>query len=150
MLRLKDLQWSCNSKCDTNLHAIFHIEMIVLRIFHCKHSRLDQHLCVFWWCQDWRISNLVIPECRMNLHTFFYIEVIKVAPLIATTIWCNNKETCLYIHESHSSHLKVRPLALCIIQIITTIPIIEMYVSIASMFIFNPNASYTTIENRHF
>jgi hypothetical protein len=57
MLRLKDLQWSYNYRCDANLHA------------------------------------------------FFYIEVIKVTPLIATTIWLNSKETYLYIHRNHSSHL---------------------------------------------
>ncbi len=38
MLRLKDLQWSYNSKCD----AIFHIKMIVLQIFHYRHSRLNK------------------------------------------------------------------------------------------------------------
>jgi hypothetical protein len=37
MLRLKDLWWSCNSKCDPNLHAILHIEMIILQICYCKH-----------------------------------------------------------------------------------------------------------------
>jgi hypothetical protein len=41
MLRLKDLQWSYNFRCDANLHAIFDNEMIVLQIFHYKHSRLD-------------------------------------------------------------------------------------------------------------
>jgi hypothetical protein len=40
----------------------------------------------------------------MNLHTFFYIEIIKVTPLLPTTIWFNNKETCLYIHENHENH----------------------------------------------
>jgi hypothetical protein len=41
MLRLKDLQWSCNFRCDANLHVIFHIKMIVLQIFHYRHSRLE-------------------------------------------------------------------------------------------------------------
>ncbi len=39
------------------------------------------------------------------------------------------------------TYLKARPLALCTIQIITTIPIIKMYFSNAFMFIFNPNVS---------
>ncbi len=105
MLRLKVFQWSYNSKCDAILHAIFHIEMIVLQIFHYRHNRLDQQLCVFWWCQDWRISNPIIPKCEMNLHAFSYIEVIKVTPLTTTTVSFNSKETYLYIHGNHSSHL---------------------------------------------
>ncbi len=32
MLRLNDLQWFCNSRCDANLDVIFHIEMIILQI----------------------------------------------------------------------------------------------------------------------
>jgi hypothetical protein len=72
----------------------------------------------FGWCQDLRISNLVIPECQMNLYAFSYIEVIKVAPLIATTIWFNNNKTYLY---TLVTYLKAWPLRLCIIQIITII-----------------------------
>jgi hypothetical protein len=37
MLRMKDLQWSCNSRCDPKLNAIFHIKMIVLQFFYYKH-----------------------------------------------------------------------------------------------------------------
>ncbi len=37
MLRLKDLYWSCNSKCDPNLYATLHKEMIILQIYYCKH-----------------------------------------------------------------------------------------------------------------
>jgi hypothetical protein len=105
MLRLKDFQWFDNCRCDANLHAIFHIEMIVLQISHCRHSRLDQQLYVFWWCQDWRISILVTSKCQMNLHGFFYIEVIKVTPFTATTIWFNSKEIYLYIHGNYFNHL---------------------------------------------
>jgi len=38
-------------------------------------------------------------------------------------------------------YLKAKPLALCTIQIITTIPVIKHIFSITSMLIFNPNVS---------
>ncbi len=37
MSRLKDLQWSYNSRCDPKFNVIFHIEMIVLQSFYYKH-----------------------------------------------------------------------------------------------------------------
>jgi hypothetical protein len=42
MLRFNDFQWSCNCRCDVDLHANFHIKMIILQIYHYKHSKLDQ------------------------------------------------------------------------------------------------------------
>ncbi len=105
MLRLKDLQWSCNSKCHANLHTIFHIKMIFYNSFTTNIIDWINKCAFFWWCQDWRISNHVTLECQMNLHAFYYIEIIKVTPLIATIIWFNSKETYLYIHGNHFSHL---------------------------------------------
>jgi len=37
MLKLKNLWWSCNFIRVPILHAIFHIEMIILRICYWKH-----------------------------------------------------------------------------------------------------------------
>jgi hypothetical protein len=73
MLRLKDFQWFDNCRCDSNLHAIFHVEMIVLQISHYRHSRLDQQLYIFWWCQDWRISNDSIIADVMQIYMQFSI-----------------------------------------------------------------------------
>ncbi len=48
------------------------------------------------------------------------------------------------------TYLKARPLALCTIQIITTIPIIEMYLFHCIYAHLQPKGKYTTIDNRHF
>jgi len=40
MLRLKNLQWSCNSKCDPKLNAILHIKMIVFRSNFFKYTKI--------------------------------------------------------------------------------------------------------------
>lgn len=37
MLKLKDFQWSCNSRCDPKFNVIFHIEIIVLQFFYQRH-----------------------------------------------------------------------------------------------------------------
>jgi hypothetical protein len=89
-------------------------------------------------------------RCNANLHAFSYIEVIKVTPLIAIIVWFNNKKTYLYIHGNHFNHLKAKPLALCTIQIITTIPIIEMYIFYCIYVHFQPKCKYTTTKSRHF
>jgi hypothetical protein len=47
-------------------------------------------------------------------------------------------------------YLKARPLALCTIQIITTIPIIEIYFLYFIYAHFQPKCKYTMIENRYF
>ncbi len=48
------------------------------------------------------------------------------------------------------TYLKAKPLALCTIQIITTIPIIEMYLLHCIYAHFKPKCKYTTIKSRHF
>ncbi len=47
-------------------------------------------------------------------------------------------------------YLKARPLALCTIQIITTIPITKMYLLHYIYVHFQPICKYTTTKNRHF
>ncbi len=47
-------------------------------------------------------------------------------------------------------YLKARPLSLCTIQIITTIPIIKMYFLHCIYAHLQPKCKYTTIESRHF
>jgi hypothetical protein len=37
MLRMKDLQWSCKSRCDPKFNAILHIKMIISQIFYYRH-----------------------------------------------------------------------------------------------------------------
>ncbi len=48
------------------------------------------------------------------------------------------------------TYLKAKPLALCTLQIITTIPITEMYFFHYIYVHFQPKCKYTTIESRHF
>jgi hypothetical protein len=48
------------------------------------------------------------------------------------------------------TYLKARPQALCTIIIITTIPIIKMYLLHCIYVYFQPICKYTTIESKHF
>ncbi len=48
------------------------------------------------------------------------------------------------------TYLKARPLALCIIQIMTTIPITNMYIFHCIYVHLQPKCKYITIENKHF
>jgi hypothetical protein len=87
----------------------------------------------------------------MYLHAFSYIEVIKVAPLIAITVDSIVKKLIYtFTKIILVTYLKARPLALCTIQIITTIPIIEMYLLHCIYARFQPKCKYTTTKSRHF
>jgi len=93
----------------------------------------------------------IYMQCQMNLHAFSYIEIIKVTPLIAITIWFNNKKLIYTFMEiTLITYLKAKPLALCTIQIITTIPIIHMYIFYCIYVHFQPKCKYTTTKSRHF
>jgi hypothetical protein len=48
------------------------------------------------------------------------------------------------------TYLKAKPLTLCIIQIITTIPITKMYLYHCIYAHFQPKCKYTTTNSRHF
>ncbi len=48
------------------------------------------------------------------------------------------------------TYLKARPLALCTIQIIITIPITKMYLLHCIYVRLQPKCKYTTIKSRHF
>jgi len=48
------------------------------------------------------------------------------------------------------TYLKAKPLTLCTIQIITTIPIIEMYFLHYIYVHLQPKCKYTTTDNKHF
>jgi hypothetical protein len=48
------------------------------------------------------------------------------------------------------TYLEAKPLALFTIQIITTIPIINMYIFYCIYAHFQPKCKYTTTKNRHF
>jgi hypothetical protein len=87
----------------------------------------------------------------MNLHAFYYIQVIKVTPLTSTTIDSIVKKlTYTFVEITLATYLKDIPLALCTIQIITTIPIIEMYFLHYIYAHFQPKCKYITTKGKYF
>jgi hypothetical protein len=83
----------------------------------------------------------------MNLHAFSYIEIIKITPLTTTII---KKLIYTFMEITLVIYLKVRPLSLCTIQIITIIPIINMYFLHCIYVHLQPKCKCTTIESRYF
>jgi hypothetical protein len=61
MLRLKNLKWSCNSKCDPKLNAILHIKMIVFRSNFLKYTKILSQCYLFCFFY-------LVPFYHVNTH----------------------------------------------------------------------------------